>query len=413
MELEFYGLLRSQIISAEDIMHYAFLEILIPCQEKKEKPMTEDQHLIERSAAATRVTVVGAVINLILSVVKILGGLVANSQALIADGIHSLSDLFSDVVVWLAARHSSNKPDSKHPYGHGRYETLATLFLGSLLLLVGIGIAWDAIERLFDPEELMIPSMLAIYAALTSILVKEALYHYTIFVARKNRSKMLVANAWHHRSDAISSVVVLIGVAGVIAGLEYLDAIAAVAVALMIGKMGVDLGWDAMQELADTGLASTRVEEIRNWIKKVGGVRDVHMLRTRSLGGDASVDVHVLVEPRISVSEGHLISVLVEVGLKKEFEEIMDVIVHIDPEDDEKIPEGPMLPQRSEILADLKTRCNQILPELSSQDVVLHYLNGRVHLELQIDNPSISQQTISEKIQDLRYLGTLKLLRTI
>ncbi|QFY89317.1 cation transporter [Magnetovirga frankeli] len=375
--------------------------------------MNEITDAKERSGAAQRVTLIGALINLLLSVIKIIIGYTASSQALIADGIHSLSDLFSDAVVWLAARQSINRPDRDHPYGHGRYETLATLFLGTLLLLVAIGIGWDAAERLFNPDELLIPGVLAIYAALASILAKEALYHYTLHVARQSRSKLLVANAWHHRSDAISSIVVLIGVAGVMAGLEYLDAIAAIAVALMIAKMGLELGWEAMQELADRALAKTRVEEIRHWIGQVGGVRDVHMLRTRSLGGDASVDVHVLVEPRISVSEGHLISVLVETGLKQHFDEIMDVTVHIDPEDDEDPPDGPILPQRSQVVADLRQRCADLLPDLNSLDLVLHYLNGQVHLELQLNDAAVAEQDLAARLGDLGYLGSIKLLRTI
>ncbi len=195
----------------------------------------------ERKRTTQQVTLVGALINTLLSVVKIAVGLIAQSQALVADGIHSLSDLLSDVLVYVAAQHAGHGPDSDHPYGHGRFETAATLGLGILLVMVALGISWDAVSRLFTPEKLLHPGPMALYAAALSIVAKEALYHYTVRAARRIRSDMLQANAWHHRSDAASSIVVLVGVAGTMAGLPYLDAIAAFAVGLMVAKIGWDL----------------------------------------------------------------------------------------------------------------------------------------------------------------------------
>ncbi len=176
---------------------------------------------------------------------------------------------------------------------------------------------------------------MALVAALVSIGAKEWLYWWTLGYARPVRSELLRANAWHHRSDAVSSVVVLVGIAGTMAGLPYLDAIAAVVVAIMIAKIAWDLGWGAINELVDTGLDDDRLAAIRDTIRTVGGVRDIRMLRTRRHGGQASADVHILVDPKVSVSEGHMISVLVEQRLKLEIDEITDVTVHIDPEDDE------------------------------------------------------------------------------
>jgi cation diffusion facilitator family transporter len=335
----------------------------------------------DRAKAISFSAIVGGQVNLVLSIVKVAAGTLWQSQALVADGIHSFSDLLSDALVWYAGRHASHAPDLEHPYGHRRFETLATLILGSLLLVVAIGIGWDAGERLFAPEELLEPQPLALAAAAASILVKEWLYWWTLGYARRVRSEMLRANAWHHRSDAISSVVVLVGIGGTLAGLPYLDAIAAVIVAAMIAHISWELGRDSIKELVDTGLQAERVAAIRTTISSVGGVRDVHMLRTRKHGGEASVDVHVLVDPRVSVSEGHMIALVVENRLKQKIDDITDVTIHVDPEDDEVLPVGAELPTRAEALA----RLGQLLAGVSEasrrQRTVLHYLNGKIDIE--------------------------------
>jgi hypothetical protein len=255
-----------------------------------------------------------------------------------------------------------------------------------------------------------------VYVAAISILIKEMLYHYTAHVGRKTRSKMILANAWHHRSDAISSIVVLIGVAGALAGLNYLDAVAAVIVGVMIAKIGWKVGWESIHELADTALDEGRVAVIRETIRKVGGVRDLHMLRTRSMGGHATADVHVLVEPRISVSEGHLISVLVEQALKREIEEIEDVTVHIDPEDDEVAMPTMGLPQRSQIEALLRERWKKLDMNLSGENLILHYLYGKMEVDLHVEADSGTarkkEETLAymkEQLSDLDYIGGINL----
>ncbi len=336
----------------------------------------------ERAAAASRTAVIGGLWDLILSAMKITAGVVWHSQALVADGIHSVSDLLSDGLVWFAGRHAGQAPDQRHPYGHGRFETVATLALGALLAAVAVGIAWDAGTRLFSPAKLLHPAPLAVVPVIVSILVKESLYWWTLGYARRVRSEMLRANAWHHRSDAVSSIVVLVGLVGTLAGLPYLDALAAVVVAVMVAKIAWDLGWGAIQELVDTGLEDSRLEDIRETIRSVGGVRNIHMLRTRRYGGAAAVDVHVLVDPRVSVSEGHMISLLVEQRLKEEIDEVEDVTVHIDPEDDEKAPLCLGLPLRAAALARLE-RIWQLEPlGRRAYRTVLHYLNGHIDVEL-------------------------------
>ncbi|WP_243448416.1 cation diffusion facilitator family transporter [Candidatus Thiosymbion oneisti] len=336
----------------------------------------------QRAEAVAKTAVVGGLVNLGLAVIKVGAGVLWHSQALVADGIHSLSDLLSDVLVWYAGRHAARAPDQEHPYGHGRYETLATLVLGVFLLMVAVGIGWDAGNRLFAPAELLRPQPLALAAVLVSILVKEWLYWWTLGYARRVRSDMLRANAWHHRSDAVSSVVVLVGLVGTLMGLPYLDAIAAVVIAVMIAHIAWELGHRSIRELVDTGLEAERLAAIEKTIDSVGGVRNIHMLRTRRHGWQASVDVHILVDPRLSVSEGHLIALLVEDRLKSQIDEITDVTVHIDPEDDATEPLSVVLPTRAEALTRLERLWEGVPEATSCRRTILHYLNGRIDVEV-------------------------------
>jgi cation diffusion facilitator family transporter len=337
-----------------------------------------------RAGETKRVTLVGALVNLLLSIIKVALGIVSQSHSLVADGVHSLSDLISDGVIYAAAHHAHQGPDQKHPYGHGRFETAATLALGGLLILVAAGIIWDAADRLFHPERLLQPTALALLVAAVSILAKELLYHYTVRVARRIRSEMLKANAWHHRSDAVSSVAVLVGVGGTMAGLPYLDTIAAVVVGLMIARIGWELGQSAIQELVDSSLDEERVEKINQAIFSIGGVNDLHMLRTRRSGGQASVDVHVLVDPWLSVSEGHQISQAVIDRLVKEFDEISDVTVHIDAEDDELAAPCQGLPLRKEAEKMLEERWGKIPGWERRERVLFHYLDGRINVDVHL-----------------------------
>ena len=330
-----------------------------------------------------QVTVLGAVGNVLLSVGKLVLGVIGNSQALVADGVHSLSDLLSDALVLVASKQASREADADHPYGHARFETVATVGVGVLLLAVAVGIGWDAIRRLMQPEILLSPGLLALGAALASILLKEALYRYTMVVARRVRSRLLEANAWHHRTDAISSVVVVLGVGGAMAGMPYLDAIAAIVVAAMVGKVGWDLGVQALRELVDTALDAERVAAIRDTILAVDGVKDLHLLKTRRMGSDALVDVHILLQdPELSVSEGHQISETVRARVIREVDEVAEVMVHIDPEDDEQVAPGRHLPLRREMLARLRELWAGIPAAGRIRRVDLHYLDGRVQVEV-------------------------------
>jgi len=336
----------------------------------------------QRYKDTIRVTLIGSVVDLFLGVSKIFVGFAAQSQALVADGVHSLSDLVTDVAVLYAAKHSHQEADEDHPYGHGRIETVVTVGLGIALIGVAVGIMIDATNRLFNPNTLLSPGMWALVIAFISVISKEAIYQYTMVVARRYRSNMLKANAWHSRSDAISSIIVVIGIIGSMAGLAYLDAIAAIGVGIMIAKIGWDLAWHSLKELIDTGLETDRVKEIEKSILNVDGVTTLHILRTRQIGADALVDVHIQVEPHISVSEGHYISETVRSKLIKEIEEVIDVMVHIDPEDDEIAPQNTKLPLRYEILKKINSAWAGIEEAKKVENITLHYLQGKIQIEL-------------------------------
>jgi len=354
-----------------------------------------------------KVTLIGSVVDLVLGVAKILVGWMAHSEALVADGIHSLSDLATDFVVLYAAKKSHEEADEDHPYGHGRIETIATVGLGAALILVSFGIAWDAVIRINEPDLLFAPGVLALAVAFLSIVAKEIIYQYTMRVARRVRSNMLMANAWHSRSDAISSIVVFIGVAGAMMGHYYLDAVAAVVVAVMIAKIGVDLVLTSTRELIDTALEPELVESIRESITNVDGVRALHMLRTRRSGGHALVDLHLQVDPRISVSEGHQIGDTVRRRLLGSFDEVTDVTVHIDPEDDEKESPCDHLPLREELIDRLIKQWAE-LASIDSGDITLHYLRGKLQVDVVLPLSSLEQyDEPAHLVQDLEQAAKL------
>jgi len=337
--------------------------------------------LEQRKQETNRITLWGIAVNLLLAVIKITGGIIGQSQALLADGIHSLSDLASDAMVLIAVKHAGEDADEDHPYGHARYETLATVALGILLMGVAVGIAYDAILRLEDPDKIAIPALFTLIIAAISILSNEALYHATRAVATRIRSPLLEANAWHHRSDAVSSIVVLIGIGATYIGYPLLDSIAAIIVALMIAKIGLGLSRQSVQELVDTALEPEMVEQIKIAILNIKDVRELHLLRSRRMGHNALVDVHIQVSPKLSVSEGHHISEAVEKTLIEQFDEINDVTVHIDPEDDEAAASCKDLPLRHELLLALNNEWSKHDVLKNIDDVTLHYLGGHISVE--------------------------------
>ena len=330
-----------------------------------------------------KVTLIGVVTNVFLSFTKIVVGYIGQSQALVADGVHSLADLISDVIVLFAAKKASEKADDEHPYGHGRFETIAEVALGFFLVAVAAGILNDAVTRIYEPDRLFIPAWFALVAAFVSILANEALFRYTISVATKIKSNLLKANAWHHRSDAFSSIIALFGIAGAMLGFPIFDAIGAIGVSMLIAKVGWDIAWRSLRELVDTALEPEKVEEIRKVIMTVDGVSAVHLLRTRSVGSNALVDVHILVvNSRVSVSEGHQISEHVVRRLIAEIDYVTDVTVHIDPEDDETFAPCGDLPLRNEVELALNGLFQDNEHYKQYKKINLDYLDGKIFVEL-------------------------------
>jgi cation diffusion facilitator family transporter len=284
----------------------------------------------DRSRAAARSTWVSVGVNLVLTTAQIAIGVFARSQALIADGLHSMSDLVSDAVVLVATRQSAKAPDHDHPYGHQRFETGASLVLGLLLLGVGFGMAGSAIVKLQSPEAVPPVHGVALGVALFTLLSKELLFRYMLRVAERVRSTLLVANAWHARSDAASSLVVAVGIAGNLAGVPLLDPIAALIVGLMVVRMGWQFGWNALGDLMDRGGDDAEVAAIGQTLKETPGVAGVHDLRTRKMGDMLLVDAHIEVEATLSVEEGHAIAVLAQQRVMQHHR-VLNLMTHVDP----------------------------------------------------------------------------------
>ena len=296
-------------------------------------PFFTDNHAEQhpgRHVAARRSTLVSVGVNLVLTLVQISAGLWSRSQGLIADGIHSLSDLVADFVVLFANHHSQKAPDAEHPYGHQRFENGASLVLGLLLMLVGAGMLNSAFQKLEAPDSIAQVHRVALWVALGALVAKETLFRYLLTIAKQVRSSMLVANAWHARSDAASSLVVAVGIGGNLLGVRLLDPIAALIVGCMVGRMGWSFMWDALHVLMDRGVSVEQVEEIRQLLLQTAGIRGLHELRTRKMGDMVLVDVHLEVDADITVEAGHEIVEAARARVMQELH-VLDVMTHVDP----------------------------------------------------------------------------------
>jgi cation diffusion facilitator family transporter len=284
----------------------------------------------QRAAAASRSTWVSVGVNLVLTITQVVVGVLAKSQALIADGIHSLSDLVADFVVLFASHHSKKGADTDHPYGHQRFETAASLFLGVLLIGVGVGMLWSAARKLEAPELVPQVHIVALYVAGGALLAKELLFRYMLSVAKRVKSSMLVANAWHARSDAASSLVVGLGIIGNLAGYPIFDPIAALIVGFMVAKMGWGFGWSALHDLMDRAVDEEEVAAIRKTLLDTPGVSNVHDVRTRKMGDMIIVDAHIEVDATITVEAGHDIAVLARQRVLQRHR-VLNLMTHVDP----------------------------------------------------------------------------------
>lgn len=295
---------------------------------------------MDRTAKVTFVTLVGSVVNIILTVFKIFAGVLGRSTAMIADGIHSLSDLLSDIVVIVFVKISAKGRDKDHDYGHGKFETFATLIISLMLIVVAVNLmsgGINKIRQILDGGEVSSPGMIALWAAVASIVLKEILYRYTIIQGKALNSPMMIANAWHHRSDAFSSVGSLLGIAGAIfLGDKFviLDPITGCVISIFILVMAVKMSVPAIKELLDVSLPDDVEEKIEATAKSVKGVVDLHELKTRREGPGIIMEGHLVLDSDISLKEAHNISKKVEESLRKEFGLETQISLHLEPEDD-------------------------------------------------------------------------------
>ena len=369
----------------------------------------------QRHALANKSTWVSIAVNIVLTFLQIVVGFFAHSQSLIADGLHSLSDLVCDFLVLIASYHSKNPADEGHPYGHGRVETAASFALGAILVVTGGAIMVAAAMKLQNIEHLPPVAPLALWVALIALVAKEGLFRYMLRIGERLRSPMLIANAWHARSDAASSLVVAVGIGANLMGFIYADAVAAIVVGFMIVRMGVVFAWDAFQELIDAGLSIEEVDSIRQTLIDTSGVVSLHELRTRRMAHRALVDAHILVDPRISVSEGHSIAERARGRVLNSHPAVSDVLVHVDPEDDlEHDSNALKMPGRESLLMHLAPLLND-LPE--PQRVIFHYIAGKVEAEVYLPHEFFEHATalagaeakIAERLLDHLYFSSVSL----
>lgn len=340
-----------------------------------------------------RVSLINALGNIVLAILKVFFGWISHSHALMTDGLHSFSDLASDALVYFGAYAGDKHPDKTHPYGHHRIETIIAIVIALLFLLVGVEIIRDNLKHIFhhlQPDTHTLPVLIV---AGFSILTNEWLFRYTLLSGKKIESNLLITNAWHKRSDAFASIVVLLSAAGTFFKIPYLDLIGAIIIALFILKMAVVMIHDSVSELMDAAVDADTLKKIHDTLLSVNGVADIHMLRTRLHAGHIFVDVHILVDPTISVSEGHYISDQVYKILIEKFKKIVDITVHIDPENDETNMPSLHSPNRKQVESMLRERWKSLPNFEHIERFLIHYLNGSLFVEVFMKGPLIDVST--------------------
>lgn len=350
----------------------------------------------EEQRQALRSTWMSVWVNVFLAGTQIAIGFFARSQALIADGVHSLADLVADGVVLVAARHSHVEADDNHPYGHGRFETAASLAIGLILLATGIGMVWTAGVKLHAGQAMDAVHPVALATAALTLLAKEGLFRYMRRIGERLKSSMLIANAWHARADAASSLVVGVGIAANLMGYHSMDAVAAVIVGFMIAKAGWDFSVDAFHGLTDHALDPEEIQRIQDTILSMDGVQGIHGLRTRRMGDWAVIDMHVEVGSHLSVSEGHYIAEKINDLVKTEHR-VAECTVHIDPVHARRIGRVLELPPRAEVEA----LVHQVLSAPAT--VRLHYLDTGLEVEVDLASaqPAADLRQLEEQLRAL------------
>ena len=287
----------------------------------------------EFQKVANRVSIVTIIGNVVLSLFKLLAGIFAHSGAMISDAVHSASDVFSTIVVIIGIRLSSKESDKEHPYGHERLECVAAILLAMILFITGLGIGMDALKNIFagNYSELQIPGMLALIAAIISIVSKEGMYWYTRHYAKKIDSGALMADAWHHRSDALSSIGALIGIGGAMLGYPVMDCVASLVIFVFIAKAAYDIFKDAMDKMVDHSCDEETENKMRECVLQNENVHGIDMLQTRIFGNKIYVDVEILLDATLSLGKAHAIAEEVHDDIERNFPKVKHIMIHVNP----------------------------------------------------------------------------------
>ncbi|MFT4577778.1 MAG: cation diffusion facilitator family transporter [Nitrospinales bacterium] len=328
----------------------------------------------------TKAIAVGAIANLFLSLIKFAGGVFGNSMALVADAFHSLSDLITDAVVYFSHGVGQLPPDKNHPYGHGRAETIGTTVVGLLIIITGLGVAYEAWETITQSVEKE-PGGLAATIAILSVLINEGLYRYTRKIGETSKSPSLIANAWHHRTDAISSIAAFIGILGAWNGIAIMDPLAGGLVGLMVCKVGYDFSREGFRDLMDTALSEEHTKKIFAILNEIPEVIHFHDLRSRTIGGEILIDVHILVDPEMTVTEGHGVAEVVRRNVIKAFDNVQDVLVHVDGELDAEVENLYPL-TRKELIEITKPVFKNMRGVKSDPEIRTHHIKGKILLDV-------------------------------
>ncbi len=368
---------------------------------------------------AQKVTITGALINMALGVAKIIIGVFASSHSLIVDGIHSFSDLLSDLFIIFVNRFSYEAPDKNHPYGHGRIETMGTLVIGCILIITSGVLFYENILPFITQKGFVIPKYPVAIGALISVLANEWLFRYTKKTAEIIGSQLLLANAWHSRTDCISSIIVLLGFVLSLFDIYWADHAAALIISLMIGKVGLDFIKDSTTELVDSSLNPEETKKYLERIMAIPEIEDAHNLRARKMGPRIILDVNIQVAAKISVSEGHEIATQAIKSIMDNDPKVSDVVVHTDVEDDVEIPfssyKETVLPLRQKVLERIRQNLDQeIISKI--KETRLHYLGKKIHYEFVLDVQNMNDEelleTIKKSVRELSYSGRIQFLFT-
>jgi cation diffusion facilitator family transporter len=287
---------------------------------------------MENIKIARKVTLVSIIGNVLLSIIKIIAGIIGNSSAMIADGIHSVSDIFTSVIAYLGVKFSAKEEDDDHQYGHEKIELVVSKILALILLGTGVMVAYNAIQVIIKGAY-VIPGYIAVYAAILSIVFKEWMYHYTMKGAKQIGSNSLKVDAWHHRTDSLSSVAALVGITGAIFGYGILEPIASVIIAIFIGKVAVEIYIDSIKGLIDTSASEEMIEEIKSTVYDVDGVLAIDLLKTRLHGNKIYVDIEIAANGKLTLNESHEIAKKVHDSVEKNIEEVKHCMVHCNPKE--------------------------------------------------------------------------------